>query len=73
MARSLNKQDRSLLIIKILLKLYSTFFLFTFQNFKGVIDRNFLNSFTTEAGLQSKSMDWFLYENGLGHERVNNW
>ena len=37
------------------------------------------NPFMTEAisyrnqsiDLQSKSMDWFLYDNGLRHERVN--
>ena len=30
-----------------------------------------LNSFMTEADLLCKSMDWFLYDNGLRHERVN--
>ena len=30
------------------------------------------NSFMTEAVIiWSKSMDWFLYNNGLRHERVN--
>ena len=28
-----------------------------------------LNSFMTE--MLRKTMDWFLYDNGLGHERVN--
>ena len=33
---------------------------------------NTFNSFMTD--LQSKSMDWFLYDNGIRHERVNdNW
>ena len=32
---------------------------------------NIVNSFVTEAGdLQSKSMAWFLYDNGVNHERV---
>ena len=29
-----------------------------------------LNSFMTEAVIICKSMDWFLYDNGLRHERV---
>ena len=29
-----------------------------------------LNSFMTEAVIIQKSMDWFLYDNGLRHERV---
>ena len=28
---------------------------------------------TSPLILQSKSMDWFLYDKGLRHERVNNW
>ena len=40
-----------------------------------------INSFMTEplsyrnlsTDLQSKSMDWFLYDNGLRHERVKKW
>ena len=34
----------------------------------------YINSFMTEAviiDLESKSVDWFLYDNGLRHERVN--
>ena len=42
-------------------------------------DINLVNSFMTEAlsyrnqsiDLMRKSMDWFLYDNGLRHERVN--
>ena len=32
---------------------------------------NSFNSFMTEARLLRKSMDWFLYDNGLRHERAN--
>ena len=31
----------------------------------------FLMDFWSSLHLQSKSMDWFLYDNGLRHERVN--
>ena len=38
-----------------------------FDHFVGLA----LNSFMTEAVImQSKSIDWFLYDNGLRHERV---
>ena len=30
----------------------------------------FLKSFLIDQKLQSKSMDWFLYDKGLRHERV---
>ena len=30
-----------------------------------------LNPFMTEADMRGKSMDWFLYDIGLRHERVN--
>ena len=29
-----------------------------------------INSFMTDAVIMSKLMDWFLYDNGLRHERV---
>ena len=30
-----------------------------------------INSFMIEAVMLCKSIDWFLYDNGLRHERVN--
>ena len=34
-------------------------------------DKNHFNPFKTEAVVICKSMDWFLYDNGLRLERVN--
>ena len=51
-----------------------------FSNFKGLLSwSDFLNSFMTESvsyknqsiDLLFKSMDWFLYDRDLRHERVN--
>ena len=51
-----------------------------FSNFKGLLSwSDFLNSFMTESvsyknqsiDLLCKSMDWFLYDRDLRHERVN--
>ena len=40
------------------------------QNSSIVSARQNFNSFMTEAVIIQKSMDWFLYDNGLRYERV---
>ena len=40
------------------------------QTMRTAIVSNLLNLFMTEAVMQRKSMDWFLYDNGRRHERV---
>ena len=48
-------------------------------DFRSMMSEERLNSFTTDAfikknqsiNLQSKSMDWFLYDRNLPHERIN--